>query len=446
MAQRQLPFLDRSDAGQKLAAELLKRDYHAPLVYALPRGGVPVAAEVAEALGAPLDLILVRKIGAPSNPEVALAAVVEGDPPERIVNETVMRHSGADQVYLERETRRQVEEMQRRRERYIGDRGRNDAAGKTAIVVDDGLATGTTMKAALIALRRWGAARVVIAIPVAPASEIPVLQELADDVICLVADPWFRGVGGAYADFRQLSDEETVDYLRRAWTVEGTPAAGTTLSRTATIGSLGLQGDLVVPPDTLGIILFAHGSGSSRHSPRNREVAARLNEIGFATLLMDLLTPDEAADRRNVFDIPLLADRLLQADLWIASKPELAGLPLGLFGASTGAAAALQAAAELGERIAAVVSRGGRPDLAGSRLSEVSAPTLLIVGGSDTQVLDLNRTALAQLTCEKLLRIVPGAGHLFEGPGEMDVVTEMAGTWFQRHLARTDELLPPPSA
>ncbi len=161
-----------------------------------------------------------------------------------------------------------------------------------------------------------------------------------------------------------------------------------------------MRGDLVVSPDPRGIMLLAHGSGSSRLSPRNREVAERLNDLGFATLLMDLLTPREAEDRRDVFDIALLAERLLEANLWITAEPELADLPLGLFGASTGAAAALLAAAELGGRISAVVSRGGRPDLAGPRLSEVTSPTLLIVGGDDTEALELNRGALTALTCE----------------------------------------------
>ncbi|MCL5778351.1 erythromycin esterase family protein [Limibaculum sp. FT325] len=445
MAEGRLPFLSRGDAGRRLAAELVKHSFDAPVVFALPRGGVPVAAEIAEALGAPLDLILVRKIGAPRNPEVALAAIVEGDPPERVVNEEVMHDSGADQAYLERETERQVGEMQRRRERYLGNRRRADARGKTAIVVDDGLATGATMKAALVALRRWGAARLVVAVPVAPAGEIPVLREIADEVICLVADPQFRGVGGAYADFHQLTDEETIGYLRRAWTVAEATFAGSTLRRTVTIPPLGLQGDLVVPPDPRGVILFAHGSGSSRLSPRNREVAERLNDLGFATLLMDLLMPREDADRRNVFDIPLLADRLLTTDLWIAAEPELANLPLGFFGASTGAAAALLAAGELGARVSAVVSRGGRPDLAGPRLGEVTAPTLLIVGGSDIQVLELNRRALAALRCEKLLRIVPGAGHLFEGAGELDAVTDMAGAWFQHYLNESEVPLVPPA-
>lgn len=220
MADERFPFADRGDAGRKLAAELLKRGFDAPLVFALPRGGVPVAAAVAEALGAPLDLILVRKIGAPRNSELALAAIVEGDPPERVLNEEVMRYSGADEAYLERETERQIAEMQRRRERYLGNRKRTDARGKTAIVVDDGLATGATMKAALIALRRGGAAIVVVAVPVAPPEQVSALGEIADEVVCLIVDPHFHGVGGAYADFHQLTDKETVEHLQRAWKAE----------------------------------------------------------------------------------------------------------------------------------------------------------------------------------------------------------------------------------
>lgn len=216
MAYGRSKYSNRDDAGRKLAAELVKLNFDSPLVYALPRGGVPVAAQVADALGAPLDLIFVRKIGAPHNPEVALAAIVEGDPPERVINEAVMRHSGAAEEYLERETELETAEMRRRRKLYLGNRARTDAKGRTAIVVDDGLATGATMKAALIALRRWKAERVVVALPVAPASEIPTLRQLADEVICLFPDPHFRGVGGAYADFHQLSDAETVRYLRRA--------------------------------------------------------------------------------------------------------------------------------------------------------------------------------------------------------------------------------------
>lgn len=198
---------------------------------------------------------------------------------------------------------------------------------------------------------------------------------------------------------------------------------------------LGLPGTLCVPGNSRGLVAFAHGSGSSRFSPRNTAVAKALNDCGFATLLFDLLTPPEEQDRSNVFDIPLLGDRLIQAVNWLVSEnAEIANLPVGLFGASTGAAAALVAAARLPARIAAVVSRGGRPDLAGEALALVRAPTLLIVGGADFGVIELNEEALARLPEPKALTLVPGATHLFPEPGAMEAVIELAIRWFERYL------------
>jgi len=202
-----------------------------------------------------------------------------------------------------------------------------------------------------------------------------------------------------------------------------------------TADDLRLPGDLTLPAGARGVVAFAHGSGSSRHSPRNVQVARRLNEAGLATLLFDLLTQSEAADRRNVFDIPLLADRLLAATSWLRARSDTASLPLGYFGASTGAAAALIAAADLCHQVSAVVSRGGRPDLADPRLGEVLAPTLLIVGGLDTQVLELNRQAQLRLRCTNNLEVVLGATHLFEEPGTLEAVARLASDWFARHLA-----------
>ncbi|MFC5820177.1 dienelactone hydrolase family protein [Nonomuraea harbinensis] len=195
-----------------------------------------------------------------------------------------------------------------------------------------------------------------------------------------------------------------------------------------------LSGQLVVPDGARGVVLFAHGSGSSGRSPRNRYVAAALNEAGLGTLLFDLLTPEEEYDRANVFDIELLAGRLLTATERVREHPAAANLPLGYFGASTGAAAALSAAAEPDADVAAIVSRGGRPDLAGPRLASVRAPTLLIVGGHDEQVLELNREAQRELGGESRLEIVPGATHLFEEPGALDQVADLTGSWFVTHF------------
>ncbi|HET6467830.1 MAG TPA: hypothetical protein VFG43_05575 [Geminicoccaceae bacterium] len=203
--------------------------------------------------------------------------------------------------------------------------------------------------------------------------------------------------------------------------------------RTISIPPVGLEGTLALPDAATGLILFAHGSGSSRFSPRNNHVAGALRAAGLGTLLFDLLVPEEAADRANVFDIGLLASRLAQATAWARAEPATARLPLGYFGASTGAAAALVAAAEEGG-IGAVVLRGGRPDLAGPALERVGAPTLLIVGGADPDVLALNRRALARLRCIKALEVVPGATHLFEEPGTLEAVVEHARRWFLTHL------------
>lgn len=202
------------------------------------------------------------------------------------------------------------------------------------------------------------------------------------------------------------------------------------------IPPVGLAGTLHVPKGAYALVAFAHGSGSSRLSPRNMAVASALNAQDIATLLFDLLTPTEEADRANVFDIPLLADRLMDAAYWVEGQPSVAKLPLGLFGASTGAAAALVAAAKLGDRIGAVVSRGGRPDLAGEALDQVRTPTLLIVGGVDFGVIELNQQAFARLRGQKALEIVPGASHLFPELGALEAVIGHAARWFERHLAR----------
>ncbi|MFZ0094394.1 MAG: alpha/beta family hydrolase [Pseudolabrys sp.] len=207
------------------------------------------------------------------------------------------------------------------------------------------------------------------------------------------------------------------------------------VERQVVVGSLQLPGNLRVPTAATTLVIFAHGSGSSRFSPRNMAVAEALNAQGMGTLLFDLLTPDEEQDRANVFDIPLLAERLVEVVRWIDRQPELTRLQLGLFGASTGAAAALVAAAELGSRVGAVVSRGGRPDLAGAALKMVTAPTLLIVGGFDGAVIELNEQAFAQLTGKKSLEIIPGASHLFPEPGAMEAVIVLAARWFSTHLS-----------
>jgi putative phosphoribosyl transferase len=206
--------------------------------------------------------------------------------------------------------------------------------------------------------------------------------------------------------------------------------------RRVRIPPIGLGGTLCIPGQAYALAVFVHGSGSSRFSPRNMAVADALNEQGIATLLFDLLTVEEEGDRANVFNIQLLAERLVHVVRWLGREPIVGSLPLGLFGASTGAAAALVAAAKLGDRVGAIVSRGGRPDLAGDALGQIHVPTLLIVGGIDFGVIELNEQAFSRLRGPKSLEIVPGASHLFPEPGALEAVIGHATRWFERHLGR----------
>jgi dienelactone hydrolase len=204
--------------------------------------------------------------------------------------------------------------------------------------------------------------------------------------------------------------------------------------RTVTVGAKRLEGFLRLPENATGVVIFAHGAGSSRLSPRNNYVAYTFMARGLATLLFDLLSETEARDRANVFNIELLASRVVDALDWVSGHSELKSLPVGIFGASTGAAAALAAAANAPRAVSAVVSRGGRPDLAGAALGKVRCPSLLIVGGDDLTVLDLNRAALGALSCEKQLTVIPGATHLFEEPGTLEQATDAAVSWFSVHF------------
>ncbi|MFJ8883877.1 phosphoribosyltransferase family protein [Streptomyces sp. NPDC102402] len=417
-------FTDRTDAGRRLAQALGHLETRRPVVLGLPRGGVPVAYEVARALGAPLDVIVVRKLGVPSHPELGFGAIGEGG--VRVVSDEIVRHAGVREKDLASVERAEEAELLRRARAYREGRPRLALKGRAVVVVDDGVATGATARAACQVVRAQGAAHVVLAVPVASPDAAARLREDVDEVVCLSTPGLFSAVGEWYRDFSQTSDEEVVALLART-----TGGAVTAEQVEVEAGGVGLAGDLTLPADAGAVVVFAHGSGSSRHSPRNRSVATALNRAGLGTLLFDLLTPGEEVHRANVFDIGLLAGRLAGTTRWLRNRVDL---PVGSFGASTGAAAALRAAAATDSGIGAVVSRGGRPDLAGAGLSGVRAPTLLVVGGADTTVIDLNRQAQKALHCENRLEIVPGATHLFEEPGALDRVAELAQGWFTAHL------------
>jgi putative phosphoribosyl transferase len=414
-------FTDRRQAGRALGARLAAEDLGDAVVVGLARGGVAVAAEVAHRLALPLDALAVRKVGHPFEPEVAIGAVTPDGRAYIRQGPGVDDRTLAGALAAARDASRALDRRLHETTPPV------PVAGRTCVLVDDGLATGATMVAAVRWARGHRASRVLVAVPVGAPDTIDRLTREADAVICLQAPDSLFAVGAWYRDFRQVSDTEVVALL---------DAASASASRREVVipaGTRSLPGDLVVPAEAAGAVLFAHGSGSGRRSPRNQSVAHRLNRSGLATLLFDLLGPDEALDHRRVFDVPLLAGRLRAATDWARSQPSIAPLPMGYFGASTGAAAALAAAAR-DTSIRAVVSRGGRPDLTGPDLVDVRAPTLLIVGGDDAPVLALNREVTEQLRCAADLVVIPGATHLFEEPGALEQVAEHAARWFLAHL------------
>jgi len=474
-------FLNRTDAGRHLARSLERLRGSDVVVLGLPRGGVPVAFEVARALGAPLDVIVVRKLGVPYQPELAMGAIGEGG--IRVSNDEVIRRGGITRQEIAAVEERERADLDQQARTFRAGRTNVDVAGRTAVIVDDGIATGSTASAACQVARRMGAKEVILAVPVGPPESVESLRNVSDEIVCLHSPDFFVAVGTFYRDFRHVSDREVIDLLTRAFDAvqvtaatssaarrgqpagpASAPAAGSgpgsdpqtpghrfaTRSQPETAGPpqrdedvdlhvadgrVRLAGHLTLPANAIGTVVFVHGSGSSRHSPRNRFVAERLTDAGLGTLLFDLLTPDEEVERANVFDIQALAARLADVTSWLREQPGEVHKALGYFGASTGAAAALWAAAEPGAHIDAVVSRGGRPDLADPRLAEVNSPALLIVGSRDEVVLGLNKQAQQQLRCESRLAIVPGATHLFEEPGALQTVTRLARDWFTSHFA-----------
>lgn len=402
------------------------------VVLGLPRGGVPVAFEVAKGLDVPLDVILVRKLGVPWQPELAFGAI--GEDGARVLNDDVIASTRVSDEEMAHVEGRERAELGRRVRAYRGGTIPLDLAGRVVVVIDDGIATGATARAACAVARARGAFRVVLATPVAPAGWESEFAGVADEMVCLYAPVHFGGVGQFYEDFSQVSDEEVLGLLGEARSLSAPRPREEHVAIEVEHG-VHLQGILQIPEHPRGCVVFVHGSGSSRHSPRNRQVATMLVNAGFSTLLFDLLTRNEERERRNVFDIELLASRLVKVTDWVQGREDLRHQPIGLFGASTGAAGALELAAREPSRIAAVVSRGGRPDLAGDSLEKVTCPVLLIVGALDEHVLSLNEHAGRRLGAHGRIVVIPGASHLFEEPGTLRMAGAEATAFFLEHLA-----------
>ncbi|MFA5918884.1 MAG: phosphoribosyltransferase family protein [Candidatus Nanopelagicaceae bacterium] len=422
-------FNNRIDAGRALGERLKYLQGQNVIVLGLPRGGVPVAHEVSKAIHAPLDVIVVRKLGVPTQPELAMGAVGEGG--VLITNDEVLRMIQISPAEFAQVQERETNEVKIRALKFRSGNPPKSLNGRIALIVDDGIATGSTAQAACKVARAMGSSKIILAVPVGSIEAVSTLKEYADEVVSLETPKDFYAVGQWYRDFESVSDEEVTNLLHAEYKKDA-------VSREESIaievkGHL-LSGQLNVPEHATGLVIFAHGSGSSRMSPRNQFVAKALNSIGLATLLFDLLDTSEESNRANVFDIEFLAERLTATTRWVRKEAGIGELPLGFFGASTGAAAALWAASETELNVRAIVSRGGRPDLAEPKLSEVHTPTLLIVGGNDVEVIQLNQSAQEKLRCENQLVIVPGATHLFEEPGTLERVAELAGNWFLAHL------------
>ncbi|AHG88542.1 phosphoribosyltransferase [Gemmatirosa kalamazoonensis] len=431
-------FRDRTHAGRALAESLgayAGRDD--VLVLGMARGGVPVARVVADALGVPLDVAVARKLGVPGIEEVALGAIAEGDT-WRPVCDDVAWFIGVPTHVVACVAARERAELARRARLYRGGHAAPDVRGRTVVLVDDGLATGSTLRAAVRALRAATPARLVAAVPAADATRARALATEVDDLVAVHRVEAFRAVSDWYDAFPDVSDAEVLALLGRvpdgASVVAPSGASGAT--RIAVDGGA-IEADVEAPAGARGLVVLAHGGGSSRGSYRNRYVAGRLRLAGFATARVDLLTAEEqaadAATAAERFDVARLARRLVAVCDWAAHE----GLPgahrVALVGASTGAAAALVAATERTACVSAVVSRGGRVDLAGEALWRVCAPTLLLVGGADEPTLRCNGDALPALPRGSCLTVVPGAGHTFEEPGALGAAAEHAVVWLERH-------------
>jgi len=443
-------YANRAEAGKAVATALEalgdvagRRDL---VVLGLPRGGIPVARAVADALGAPLDAIVARKLGVPGLSEVAFGAIAEGR--RKVVEDSVWWYLGLPRRVVAPIVDRERTEVRRRACLYRAGAPLPALRGRTVVLVDDGLASGTTLRAAALAVRRHRPARVIAAVPVASAMHCDDVRAILDQLVTAATPEPFETVSAWYDDFGPVSDGEVLRLLGRA---SGAHAVASEAGPDATdeheiaipvgqdgVGEHGrLIGDLGLPNGIpAGLVILAHGGGSSRNSYRNRYLAGRLRQGGWATMRVDLLLEHEQADDDVTgnarFDIPLIARRLQCATEWAAHTRSPGSERIVLFGASTGAAAALVVAARRPDLVRGVASRGGRVDLAGPSLPEVRAPVLMIVGGADLGTLEGTRVAAPRLPGRTRLAVIRRAGHTFEEPGALGAVGEHVVHWLGR--------------
>jgi predicted phosphoribosyltransferase/alpha-beta hydrolase superfamily lysophospholipase len=410
-------YRDRRDAGKQLATVLKARGLDGAVVLGIPRGGVPVAAEVAQVLNGELGVVVARKLGAPMNPELAIGATTASG--ATYINLTAAAEVGANESYIEAETHRQVAEAQRREQAFDGIR-RPEVKGRIVVVVDDGIATGATAIAAVRSIKKEGAARVVLAIPVGPPDTVRQLRMEADEVICLEETSDFWAVGQFYREFDPVSDEEVRRILDA---FSGAPAG----SRNVEIvrNNVRLAGVLATPPGTgpFPLVIFVHGLGSSKESPRNRLIAEHLVRTGIATLLFDLSGHGDSSGALREGIESYVAD-LEAAFAWAEERPEIKRELIGIAGSSLGAAVAVRALLQQKVRPRTMVLRG--PPIGQAELQRVHVPSLLLVGSQDPLANGLGPGNNPDLR----LSVVEGAGHLFEEPGTLEEALKRTVDWF----------------
>jgi predicted phosphoribosyltransferase/pimeloyl-ACP methyl ester carboxylesterase len=415
-------FDDRIDAGRQLAVAVKSRNFEKPVVLGIPRGGVPVAAEVARAVDGQLAVVVARKLGAPGNPELAIGATTESG--VAYINDAVAVAVGADKQYIEAERQRQVREAHHREEMFNSHR-RPPVRGRTVIIVDDGIATGATAIAAVRSIKAEGAARVVLAVPVGAPHTMEVMRGEADEVICLDEPENFWAVGQFYGDFRPVDDEEVLKTLEAfEMKVPADPARDVEITR----DGVRLAGSLATPdgPAPFPLVIFVHGLGSSKESPRNVVIANHLVDAGIATLLFDLSGHGESSDD-PVGGLEAYVADLEAAFQWASGRAEVRKDFIGIAGSSMGATVAVAAAAEGRVHPRTMVLRA--PPVQPQEFRRIHVPSLVLIGSQDP----LRRSVEAGVRdCPELtLSLVEGAGHLFEEPGTLRVALDNTVDWFR---------------
>ncbi|GAA4954259.1 phosphoribosyltransferase family protein [Streptomonospora halophila] len=427
-----LPFTDRSEAGRRLAERVRPHVSEDPVVLALPRGGVPVGAELARMLRIPLDVVVVRKIGVPGHPELGVGAIAEDG--HACYDDTALARLRLTREDLAATVAAERAELERRLELYRRGRPAPQLRGRDVVVVDDGVATGGTARAALRTVRRRNPARLLLAVPVAAQAALDALADETDRVVALTVPDNFRAVGEWYRDFGQLTDEEVTALISDPRDARSAPSRAVRIRA----GEVHLDAELATVAGMRATVVVAVEHG--REDPVQRAVAAGLGRAGYATLLLDLLTPDEARRQEAAEGAPSevsaaeAAGRLAAAVGWLRRSTEAAEGRVGVLGSGRGAPAALRAAADHPADIAAVVLNGGRPDAAGEALGRVRAPVLALVQGSDSFVRELAEWALSRTSGPGEARTVAGAEGLISGAAAWRDVGAAAADWFEHHL------------